>query len=166
MVLADMLAALRAEASAASDAVAFSVATLTGHVGRAYGPYASVMANGAAMDADWPRRMQAAGDRLGDPFEWSVIRRDDYEMIAPKTVGGPIPQCNSAPSVNTPRGHQFPFCFLERVSGFDLHDVGAEVRIPYMHLDIAFSVTHTGGAMDGLPSGSPVTALAGALLGW
>ena len=166
MVLSDMLAALRDEAAQASDAVAFSVATLTGHVGRAYGPYAAVMANGAAVEAGWPRRICDAGELLGDPFEWSTIRREDYEMIRPKTAGGPIVQCNSAASVNTPRGHQFPFCFLEKTSGFDHHDIGAKVRIPYMHLDIAYSVLHHGGPMDGLPSGSPVPALAGALLGW
>jgi leucyl aminopeptidase len=166
MVLADMLAALRDEAAAAGDAVAMSVATLTGHVGRAYGPYAAVMANGAAVAADWPRRIQQAGELLGDPFEWSMIRREDYDMIRPKTKGGPIVQCNSAASVNTQRGHQFPFCFLEKVSGLEHHDVGAASPVPYLHLDIAFSVTHTGGSMDGLPSGSPVPALAGALLGW
>lgn len=166
MVLGDLLAALREEAVRAADPVMFSVATLTGHVGRAYGPYACVMGNGAAVELDWPRRMQRAGDVFGDPFEWSSIRREDYEMVAPKHAAGPVPQCNSLPSVNTPRGHQFPFCFLERVSGLDRHDVAAEVRIPYMHLDVAYSVTHRGGAMDGLPSGSPVAALTAALLGW
>ena len=166
MVLADMLALLRDDAAAAGDAVAMSVATLTGHVGRAYGPYAAVMANGAAVEAGWPRRFQEAGEKFGDPFEWSVIRREDYEMIQPKTKGGPIVQCNSAASVNTPRGHQFPFCFLEKTSGFERHDLGSAEPVPYLHLDVAFSVTHTGGAMDGQPSGSPVPALAGALLGW
>ena len=166
MVLADMLAALRDDAAAAGDAVAMSVATLTGHVGRAYGPYASVMGNGAAVEADWPRRLQQAGELLGDPFEWSSIRREDYEMIRPKTKGGPIVQCNSAASVNTQRGHQFPFCFLEKVSGLAEHDVGAEVRIPYMHLDVAYSAVHKGGTMAGLPTGSPVPALAGSIFGW
>lgn len=166
MVLGDMLAAMRADAESAGNAVMFSVATLTGHVGRAYGPYASVMANGAAVEGDWPRRLQQAGELFGDPFEWSVIRREDYDMIAPKSAGGPLLQCNSSPSVSTPRGHQFPFCFLERVSGLDRHDLGAEVRVPYMHLDIAFSVAHKGGPFDGRPSGAPVPALVGLLLGW
>ena len=166
MVLGDMLAGMRDEAAAAADSVMFSVATLTGHVGRAYGPYAAVMANGAAVDGGWPTRMQAAGERYGDPFEWSKIRREDYDMVAPKYARGPVQQCNSSPSVSTPRGHQFPFCFLERVSGLDRLDTTAGGRVPYMHLDVAYSVVHKGGVMDGMASGSPVPALCGALLDW
>jgi leucyl aminopeptidase len=166
MVLGDMLAALRDEAVRSTRPVMFSVATLTGHVGRAYGPYASVMGNGAAVGEAWPLRLQAAGEGLADPFEWSTIRREDYEVIAPKSPGGGVQQCFKSPSVSTPRGHQFPFAFLERVSGLDRHDVRAEKRIPYMHLDVAYSVVHSGGVMDGVPSGSPVPALAGSILDW
>lgn len=167
MVLADMLAALRPEAEAAGDdVICMSVATLTGHVIRAYGPYPSVMGNGVAVERGWPQRIAQAGAQLGEPFEVSTIRREDYEMIAPKWAGGPVVQCNSAASVNTPRGHQFPFAFLERTSGFEEPgDVGA-APLPYVHLDVAGCVTHRGGALSGLPTGVPVAALAGAVLGW
>ncbi len=166
MVLADLLAEFREGLEDGGPSVLCSVATLTGHVIRAYGHYGSVMGNDAALAAGWPQRLVDAGDALGDPFEHSRIRREDYEMIAPRADGGPTVQCNSAPSSATPRGHQFPFAFLERASGLDRHQLGTTVPTPFLHLDIAGAAEHGGGPQAGEPTGAPVPALAGALLEW
>ncbi len=160
MVLADLLAALRDEAAAASNPVLLTAATLTGHVGRAYGPYPAVMGNGAATAQGLQRRMQRAGERYGDPFEVSVIRREDYEMVATKGPNAPMPQCNNLPSVSTPRGHQFPFCFLERAAGLDRHDLGSERPVPFLHVDLSAAAVHKSGVLAGQPSGCPVLAWA------
>lgn len=164
MVLADLLAALREEALASNLPLLASLATLTGHVGRAYGPYPAVMANGAASTERVPQLLQAAGEQLGDPFEHSPIRREDYEMVAARGINDVMPQCNTKPSVDTPRGHQFPFCFLERAAALEQHDKEGALPLPWVHLDISAAAVHKDGPMAGQPSGSPVLGLAGALL--
>ena len=60
---------------------------------------------------------------------------------------------NRLASVNTPRGHQFPFAFL---------DVAAGMRgkpIPFAHLDIAGVAVDPPDWQFGKPTGSPVATL-------
>lgn len=61
----------------------------------------------------------AAGDVLGDVFEVSRIRREDYEFHKGKSEYEDILQCNNLPSSATPRGHQTPAAFLIMASGLD-----------------------------------------------
>lgn len=57
------------------DPQLFTVATLTGHVGRAYGPgYSAVMDNGPARRAGVAHRLSEHGQEWGDPFEVSTVR--------------------------------------------------------------------------------------------
>lgn len=61
----------------------------------------------------------AAGEVLGDVFEVSTIRREDYEFHKGKSEYEDILQCNNLPSSATPRGHQTPAAFLIMTSGLD-----------------------------------------------
>lgn len=61
----------------------------------------------------------AAGEVLGDVFEVSRIRREDYEFHKGKSEYEDILQCNNLPSSATPRGHQTPAAFLIMASGLD-----------------------------------------------
>lgn len=61
----------------------------------------------------------AAGEALGDVFEVSSIRREDYEFHKGKSEYEDILQCNNLPSSATPRGHQTPAAFLIMASGLD-----------------------------------------------
>lgn len=61
----------------------------------------------------------AAGEVLGDVFEVSRIRREDYEFHKGKSEYEDILQCNNLPSSGTPRGHQTPAAFLIMASGLD-----------------------------------------------
>lgn len=61
----------------------------------------------------------AAGEVLGDVFEVSRIRREDYEFHKGKSEYEDILQCNNLPSSATPRGHQTPAAFLIMTSGLD-----------------------------------------------
>lgn len=61
----------------------------------------------------------AAGEVLGDMFEVSRIRREDYEFHKGKSEYEDILQCNNLPSSATPRGHQTPAAFLIMASGLD-----------------------------------------------
>lgn len=63
--------------------------------------------------------LSTAGEVLGDVFEVSTIRREDYEFHKGKSEYEDILQCNNLPSSATPRGHQTPAAFLIMASGLD-----------------------------------------------
>lgn len=71
--------------------------------------------------------LTAAGEVLGDVFEVSRIRREDYEFHKGKSEYEDILQCNNLPSSATPRGHQTPAAFLIMTSGLD------KVGTPYQN---------------------------------
>lgn len=63
--------------------------------------------------------LAAAGEVLGDVFEVSRIRREDYDFHKGKSEYEDILQCNNLPSSATARGHQTPAAFLIMTSGLD-----------------------------------------------
>lgn len=133
----------------------FTIATLTGHACLAAGEYSIIMDNGPAREKGMSRKMAEAGEKIGDLFEISTIRREDYEFNKGKSEYEDILQCNNLPSSRTPRGHQVPAAFLLQVSGLDRHGLDSEKQIPFSHIDIAAS----SGPFPGIPSGSPIPAL-------
>ena len=134
----------------------FTIATLTGHACLAAGDFSIIMDNGPARQNNVSRKMQEAGERIGDLFEVSTIRREDYEFNKGKSEYEDILQCNNLPSSRTPRGHQVPAAFLLQVSGLDKHGVDSEKPLAFSHIDIAAS----SGPFPGVPSGAPIPALA------
>ncbi|XP_018493704.1 putative aminopeptidase W07G4.4 [Galendromus occidentalis] len=135
----------------------FTIATLTGHACIAVGePFSITLDNGPARSVQASQKLQAAGDQIGDLFEISTLRKEDYDFIVGKSEYEDILQCNNAASSCTPRGHQFPAAFLIRVSGLDKHGKDSSKPLAYSHLDIAAS----SGPYPGVPSGAPVAALA------
>lgn len=167
MVMSDLLARHRETALQSGQvgrARLFTCATLTGHVVRAYGPYAAALENGPARLLGMGRRLQQAGQRIGDCFEVSTVRREDFDFVAPLSNCEDVLQANKAPSTLTNRGHQYPAAFLMIASGLDKHGLDApkEQRLAYTHLDIA-GVAEEGGFL-GKATGSPVAALTMALL--
>ncbi|GFU08914.1 putative aminopeptidase W07G4.4 [Trichonephila clavipes] len=133
----------------------FTIATLTGHACLAVGDgYTIIMENGPATLDNVGRKIQNAGHLIGDPFEISTIRREDYEHHKGKSAYEDLLQCNNAPSSRTPRGHQSPAAFLIMSSGLDKHDINSEIPLKYSHVDIASS----SGPFPGLPTGSPIPA--------
>lgn len=134
----------------------FTIATLTGHACLAAGEYSIIMENGPARDRQISRKIQEAGEKIGDLFEVSSIRREDYEFNKGKSEYEDILQCNNLPSSRTPRGHQIPAAFLIQVSGLDRHGLDSEKPICFSHIDIAAS----SGPFPGIPSGSPIPSLA------
>lgn len=70
------------------------------------------MDNGPARQNNVSRKIQEAGDKIGDLFEVSSIRREDYEFNKGKSEYEDVLQCNNLPSSRTPRGHQVPAAFL------------------------------------------------------
>jgi leucyl aminopeptidase len=86
MAMADVLCQAKEEALAgAVNPRLLTIATLTGHAVRAVGEgYSIVMVNDPAKEVGVATRLQAAGDKMADPFEYSTVRREDWTMITPK----------------------------------------------------------------------------------
>merc|ERR1711962_138867 len=156
MAMVDVLCRAKELALNDPDPQLMTIATLTGHAAVAMGPYTAVMDNGAAKKEQFAQKIFATGEKYGDPFEVSNIRREDYKMIfdASKEFVDII-QCNNAPSTRTPRGHQFPAAFMHHVSGLDKNMASSDHPLKYSHLDIAGS----SGMLPHPTTGSAITAL-------
>lgn len=65
------------------------------------------MDNGPARKAGHSRKLQEVGEKIGDPFEISSIRRDDFHCHRGKMEGDDVAQgARSIASTLTDRGHQ------------------------------------------------------------
>ncbi|XP_014849435.1 PREDICTED: putative aminopeptidase W07G4.4 [Poecilia mexicana] len=157
MVMVDLLCEMKEKAAQEVSPHIFTIATLTGHAIRAMGPnYSIIMDNGPAHRNGNAAQWQKAGDVLGDVFEISNIRREDYEFHKGPSEYEDILQSNNLPSSATPRGHQTPAAFLIMTSGLDKHGVDSDAPLPYSHIDIAGS----SGPFPGVPTGAPIVAMA------
>ncbi|KAM6965061.1 putative aminopeptidase W07G4.4 [Aplochiton taeniatus] len=157
MVMVDLLCEMKEKAVHEVSPQLFTIATLTGHAVRAMGPnYSIIMDNGPAQRSRNAQQWQTAGEVLGDVFEVSTIRREDYDFHKGKSEYEEILQSNNLPSSATPRGHQAPAAFLIMASGLDKHGVDSAKPLPYSHIDIAGS----SGPFPGVPTGAPILAMA------
>ncbi|MEQ8275844.1 MAG: leucyl aminopeptidase family protein [Deltaproteobacteria bacterium] len=163
LVLADLLSHLREEALTAKAPALFSVATLTGHAGRAVGPYSIAVENGPARHDGIAQSLSSAGDTWADPFEITRSRREDFAFIRPRSRADDVLSCNNAASSVTARGHQFPMAFLAIASGLDKHGRDGHPPLAYAHLDIGGSGVEGGDWQHGRPTAAPVVALTAAL---
>eukprot|EP01006_Ploeotia_vitrea_P016062 TRINITY_DN46530_c0_g1_i1.p1 TRINITY_DN46530_c0_g1~~TRINITY_DN46530_c0_g1_i1.p1 ORF type:complete len:531 (+),score=91.39 TRINITY_DN46530_c0_g1_i1:47-1594(+) len=159
MVMVDLVAATKEMILAEgieNKAHMFTVATLTGHVLRAYGSYPAVLDNGPAAEQKFAQSLQDVAHNWGDPFEISTLRRNEFDFIKPVLGDYDVLQSNTAPSSATARGHQFPMAFMMVGAGLDKHCIDADKPVRYSHMDIAGAA----GFFPDPPTGSPVVALA------
>ena len=85
LVLADLLSSLRLSAKDAVNPVVSSVATLTGHVIRAFGPYIGAIENGVARGKGVIASLAQGAEQWGEPMEWTRVRREDYAFVAARS---------------------------------------------------------------------------------
>jgi leucyl aminopeptidase len=154
LVLADLLVRGKEMAENAPDPILLSVATLTGHVYRAFGPYTGAVPNGPARSRFEVAALEALGELWGEPIEESRPRREDYVTVAAKSSAEDVVSSNRLASVNTARGHQFPFAFLDVATGLK---GGA---IPFIHVDIAGTAVEGADWQFGKPTAVPIATLA------
>lgn len=120
MVMADLLCEAKERALSEVNPQLFTIATLTGHVIRAYGPnYTAVMSNGPARQSRIDYSLQENGHLIADPYEISTIRREDFDKIAGQSEYEDLLQSTNNPSTAESRGHQFPAAFLIMASGLE-----------------------------------------------
>ncbi|MDP5147869.1 leucyl aminopeptidase family protein [Shewanella sp. ULN5] len=158
LVLADLLSHLRIQASQATAPSLFSVATLTGHVVRAYGGYSALVENAVAKQQGVAAKLQQIGQQWAEPFEVSYLRPEDFDKVADKNGAADVISSNNGPSSVTARGHQYPAAFLLKASGLDLHGLQSDLPLSYTHIDIAGSATE-GDPLYGKPTAQPLVAL-------
>jgi len=139
MVLIDLLSHLRVEAVNAVNPRLISMATLTGHAVRSYGFYTATLDNGPAKKQKLSKKLQNEGEKWGDPFEISIVRKDDFDSIQPKNSTYDVTQSSYNATVSTPRGHQIPTAIMIVASGLSQHGLDSEHPLCYSHLDIAGS---------------------------
>lgn len=95
------------------------------------------MDNAVARKEGHAQKLQKDSESVGDPFEISTIRREDYLFhkgdtnslkklfiywhgcFLGKGEAEDVLQCNNKPSTQTARGHQGPAAFLVITSGLD-----------------------------------------------
>lgn len=185
LVLADLLSHLRSQIQEPSQAHLVSIATLTGHAYRAYGPFtiaidnpyvhnlahhtqqSSTVASESLFDAS---SFQTQAENLGEGVEISRLRSEDFNMIAPKSLSEDIISANSLPTSATPRGHQFPAAFLIKASGISNTGLkGLELHrhaYRFTHIDIGGSGVEDGDWQHGRPTAAPVLGLASHFFHW
>jgi len=162
MAMVDVLCHAKEKALSDPDPQLMTIATLTGHAVLAVGNYSTIMDNGPAKAAGTAGKVQQAGDKVGDMFEISTIRREDWDFIKDKSGEFvSVLQCNNAASSRTPRGHQFPATFMMQVAGLDKHMVSSKQPLKYSHLDIAGS----SGDLPDPTTGASVAAIVKFFLG-
>ncbi|WP_418358309.1 M17 family metallopeptidase [Shewanella basaltis] len=152
LVLADLLSHLRIQALQAINPQVFSVATLTGHVVRAYGGYSALVENSVAKQQGVAALLADVGEQWGEPFEVSRLRPEDFDKVADKNGAADVVSSNNAPSSITARGHQYPAAFLLKASGL------LQTPLAFTHIDIAGSVVE-GDPLYGKPTANPLVAL-------
>ena len=113
--------------------------------------------NGAAGAQAFLRALSEAGELPGEPLESTQPRREDYLFVAPKAPTEDVLSSNRQASVDTPRGHQGPYAFIDVASGL------RGTKLPFVHLDIAGVVVSPPDWQVGRPTGSPIAALVEAL---
>ncbi|XP_026851418.2 putative aminopeptidase W07G4.4 [Electrophorus electricus] len=157
MAMVDLLCEMKEKAVYEVSPHLVTIATLTGHAIRAMGPhYSIILDNGAANLVGNALQWQKAGEVLGDMFEVSTLRREDYDFHKGKSEYEELLQSNNLPSSATPRGHQSPAAFLIMASGLDKHGLDSAQPLSYSHIDIAGS----SGPFPGVPTGAPLLAMA------
>jgi len=156
LVLADCLSHLRQEALEAKNPRLYSMATLTYHVMNAIGTYTAIVPNGPSSLAHYPQLLKDYGDRWGDMFEISTLKREDYNLLKMEHVKS-FDVLQEDPVAG--RAHQFPAAFLIMASGLAAHGRDSTHPLIYTHLDIAGSAVENINYRYGKPTACTITAL-------
>nr|VZI19119.1 unnamed protein product [Spirometra erinaceieuropaei] len=132
-----------------------TVATLTGHVGLAFGKLTAVMDNGPARKTGESFKLRDGGALIADITEISSLRREDYEVCYPVSEYEDLQQRNTHANTIKYRGHQYPAAWMIMASGLSEYSNKAapDQQIKYTHVDVASSV----GVHNSEATGNPTT---------
>ncbi|XP_033209071.1 putative aminopeptidase W07G4.4 isoform X1 [Belonocnema kinseyi] len=138
MAMADALFHIKEMALCSVNPHIFTIATLTGHAVLSAGTgYSVVMDNAVARQVSNGQKLQASGEAMGDPFEVSRLRREDFKFHEGRAEGDDVIQGVSKSSSQLERGHQGPAAFLIIASGLDKHGACSCSPLKYTHIEIS-----------------------------
>lgn len=75
------------------------------------------MDNSVAQSSSSAYKLQVCGEIMGDPFEVSILRKEDFDHHKGRCEADDVIQGATKPSAQTERGNQGPAAFLIMVSG-------------------------------------------------
>jgi len=85
----------------------FTIGTMTVHAKLAVGEgYPIILDNSVARAEDHAQRVQAVGTAFGEPFEISILRKDDFDSNKGKVMGEDLVQSECCTHAVTMRAHQ------------------------------------------------------------
>jgi len=156
-VMADCLSHCRAEAidNKVPNPQFLTMATLTGHAGRSFGPYTVLFENGPAKKNGTSLSVQSLGESWGDPFEIASFRKEDHDYMSPGHATFDVLQVADKPA----RGSHCAASFLRIASGLAKHGNDSTTPLPYVHYDIAPSACENSDYKFGKPTACCVTTL-------
>ncbi|XP_043267203.1 putative aminopeptidase W07G4.4 isoform X2 [Venturia canescens] len=158
LAMADALYHMKEMAIRSVNPHIFTIATLTESAIQTAGyGYSIVMDNAVARLSSNAERLRASGGTMGDPFEISTLRREDFKSHEGKAEGDDVVQAPNEASTKINRGHQGPAAFLIKASGLDKHGACSCLPLKYTNIDIAGHMAHRDEIRY---SGNPVLALA------
>ncbi|XP_063989183.1 putative aminopeptidase W07G4.4 isoform X2 [Diachasmimorpha longicaudata] len=159
MAMADALFHIKEMALCSVNPHILTVATLTGHAKLAAGAgYSIVMDNAVARQSSNAEKLQASGETMGDPFEISRIRREDFRFHEGRAEGDDVRQAANVLSTKLERGHQGPAAFLIMASGLDKHGACSCTPLKYTHIGIGSHLSSCH-ALEIPYTGNPVLAM-------
>ena len=77
------------------------------------------MSNGPAVSKSVDKELSNAGAKIGDPYEISVLRAEDYKKHTSIVPNQDILQIGAGGDTASFRSHQGAACFLIMASGLD-----------------------------------------------
>jgi len=157
LVMADCLSHLRNKAllEKLPNPKFMTMATLTGHAIRSFGPYTVLVDNGPAKNLKVAEDLKQIGESWGDPFEVSSLRKEDFQAIQKSNQAFEVVNASYSPS----RGHQQAAAFLMITSGLSNHGIDSNRPLPYTYMDIAGSACAGGDYGFGKPTACCIVAL-------
>ncbi|XP_034949850.1 putative aminopeptidase W07G4.4 [Chelonus insularis] len=115
----------------------FTIATLMTPAKLAVGTgYSIVMDNAVARSVYNAEKLQASGELMGDPFEISRLRREDFKSHEASTEGDDIRQGANVLGSKLERGHQSLAAFLIMASGLCRHGIDSPSPLKYTFIGI------------------------------
>ncbi|XP_074100534.1 putative aminopeptidase W07G4.4 isoform X1 [Cotesia typhae] len=135
--IADALFHLRKIAVHSVNPHIFTVASVTTYAKLAPGyGYTIAIDNAVARSENNAEKLEVSGDLIGDPFEVSRMRREDFAAHLSSAEGDDIKQSLNVPITRRERCQQSPVAFLIMTSALDKHGLESEIPLKFTFIGL------------------------------
>ncbi|CAG5078112.1 Similar to lap-2: Putative aminopeptidase W07G4.4 (Caenorhabditis elegans) [Cotesia congregata] len=135
--IADALFHIRKIAVHSVNPHIFTVASVTTYAKLAPGyGYTIAIDNAVARSENNAEKLEVSGDLIGDPFEVSRMRREDFAAHLSSAEGDDIKQSSNVPITRRERCQQSPVAFLIMTSALDKHGLESEIPLKFTFIGL------------------------------